>query len=271
MYDWSLRSSSGAREQPSAAVLDDACVVAGDEARPRRHDARSASSSPKRKPPLQVMHGFGVSPRRYPATNGVDDGPAEFVPQVERDVRHAERMARLPRREHGVGRAAGAFGVRSVGIEPEAECHPDRRSGSDLRSATALSTPPLIATATRPGEDGARNAGPIAFASASTARVSPPTAAASSSVSPTSGPLETVGVRDRRCAHPRRRGERKPSRPTRGIPQRARSRRSASPNRRECRLCGARPQTPSSADKSSCERSERICGSAPPCRGLRPQ
>ena len=58
--------------------------------------------------------------------------------------------------------------------------------GKDLSSVTALSTPPLIATAMRPEERGARNTGPIALASASTASVSPPTAAASSSVNPTS-------------------------------------------------------------------------------------
>src|SRR5689334_22090683 len=54
-------------------------------------------------------------------------------------------------------------------------------------SATALSTPPLIATATRPGAGSARQTCPSAFARASTASSSPPTAAASSSVSPASG------------------------------------------------------------------------------------
>ena len=53
-------------------------------------------------------------------------------------------------------------------------------------SATALSTPPLIATATRSGCGSARKTCASAFASASTASVSPPTAAASSSVSPSS-------------------------------------------------------------------------------------
>ena len=57
-------------------------------------------------------------------------------------------------------------------------------SGPARRSATAESTPPLIATATRSGENGASKAGPIAFASASTASVSPPTAAASSKLRP---------------------------------------------------------------------------------------
>ncbi len=49
-------------------------------------------------------------------------------------------------------------------------------------SATALSTPPLIATATRPGFGLARKTPARAFATASAASVSPGTAAASSSV-----------------------------------------------------------------------------------------
>ena len=56
--------------------------------------------------------------------------------------------------------------------------------GPARSSATALSTPPLIATAVRPGAGAARTAAASAFARASTARVSPPTAAASSSVRP---------------------------------------------------------------------------------------
>jgi len=39
--------------------------------------------------------------------------------------------------------------------------------GAARRRATALSTPPLIATAIRPGVGAAANAGAIAFASAS--------------------------------------------------------------------------------------------------------
>ena len=58
--------------------------------------------------------------------------------------------------------------------------------GAARRSATALSTPPLIATAIRPGAGAAANTGAIAFASASAASVSPGTAAASSSERPTS-------------------------------------------------------------------------------------
>src|SRR5919108_187621 len=62
-----------------------------------------------------------------------------------------------------------------------------RAFGPARRRATALSTPPLIATATRSESRRARKMGPIALASASTASSSPPTAAASSSVRPSSG------------------------------------------------------------------------------------
>ena len=70
--------------------------------------------------------------------------------------------------------------------------------GAARRSATALSTPPLIATATRPGAGAAVKTGPIAFASASAASVSPGTAAASSRVRPVERPREarSVGLDD---------------------------------------------------------------------------
>ena len=57
-------------------------------------------------------------------------------------------------------------------------------AGPALRSVTALSTPPLIATATRSGSGAERTAGASAFARASTGSVSPPTAHASSRVRP---------------------------------------------------------------------------------------
>ena len=79
------------------------------------------------------------------------------------------------------------------------------------RSATALSTPPLIATATRSAERGARKTGPIAFASASTGSVSPPTAAASSRVSPSSGASTRPRPPRRSGRHPAA-GGRRPSR-----------------------------------------------------------
>jgi hypothetical protein len=66
------------------------------------------------------------------ADEGADDGAAELLAQVEGEVRQPERMARLARGDDGLGRAAGALGVRSDRIEPEPERHADRlRPGAE--------------------------------------------------------------------------------------------------------------------------------------------
>ena len=133
----------------------------------------------------------------------------------------ARGTSRAPRSR--ARRAARALGVRPLRVEPEAQRDADRLGAPTSRSATALSTPPLIATAMRRGSACARTAGPIAFASASTASVSPPTAAASSSVRP-----RVVGRarahRHRRSGRRRRADEPPPSR------RRARSLRTARPS-----------------------------------------
>ncbi len=91
---------------------------------------------------------------------------------------HASRAAITASGEQQARSECGPSGsVHSLSVTP-------RASGPARRSATAESTPPLIATATRPGAGGARKTGPSAFASASTASVSPPTAAASKRVRP---------------------------------------------------------------------------------------
>jgi len=82
--------------------------------------------------------------------------------------------------QHARSESGPAGSSQSLSVTPIAR-------GPALSSATALSTPPLIATATRSGSGSAWKIGPSAFASASTASVSPPTAAASSSVIPSSG------------------------------------------------------------------------------------
>ena len=63
---------------------------------------------------------------RVAADERSDDRAAELLAQVERHVRHAEPMAGLARRDHAVGRAAGALGIRPVGIEPQPQRHADR-------------------------------------------------------------------------------------------------------------------------------------------------
>src|SRR5688500_3315656 len=58
---------------------------------------------------------------RVAADERRDDRPPELVSQVEGDVRQAERVAGLARREHGLRRAAGTFDVRARGVDPEPE------------------------------------------------------------------------------------------------------------------------------------------------------
>ena len=87
---------------------------------------------------------------RVAAHEGRDDGTAELLAQVERHVRKPEPMARLARGDHRLGRAAGALGVGPVRDRARAAASRRPRSAPAASSATALSTPPLIATATRP-------------------------------------------------------------------------------------------------------------------------
>ena len=68
--------------------------------------------------------------RRVPGLVGGDevgdDGLAELLAQVERDVRQPERMASRPRGRDGVRRAADALRRRSGRVLPEAERDADR-------------------------------------------------------------------------------------------------------------------------------------------------
>ena len=98
-------------------------------------------------------------------------------------MRRSRARARPARRPHGVGRATGRLRTRPLRVDPEPKRHADRTPPA-RSSATALSTPPLIATATRSPSGAAEAAGPSAAASASTTSSSPSTAAASNSVSP---------------------------------------------------------------------------------------
>src|SRR4051794_13770196 len=114
-----------AREQPLTAMLDDARVVPG-----REHvGARMAG---EREQPAEAESAVAAHARirrlaaLVAAHERIDDGATEVLAQVERDVRDAERVARLAGRDHRFGRAARPLGVWPVGIEPEAERHPDR-------------------------------------------------------------------------------------------------------------------------------------------------
>ena len=65
---------------------------------------------------------------RIAADERADDGAAELLAQVEGHVRQPQCMARLPRGDHGRGRAACALGIRSARVDPEPQRHADRLS-----------------------------------------------------------------------------------------------------------------------------------------------
>ena len=167
----------------------------------------------------------------------------------------AEPVTGRARGEHGIGRAAGPLRVGAVRVEPEPERHADRVR-QRLSSATALSTPPLIATALRPGDREARKTGPMALASASAASVSPPTAAASSKVNPTSdrespdASAETI----RSPSNPSRTNAKSDPRaesPMSSITKIQASRNRRANDRRECRLSRRSPQRQLGAHRST--------------------
>ena len=164
-----LRAVGTAMQEHAAAMLRDTRIVAGRKpvaaGAPRKREqlgeAEAAVAADARIRRLAAR----VSPheRRH-------DRAAKLLAQVERDVRKAEPVARLARRDHGFGRAAGPVRVRARRGRARGEASRRSRSGPARSSATALSTPPLIATAVRPATGSARKTGPIAFASASTAK-----------------------------------------------------------------------------------------------------
>ena len=137
------------REQRPMAVIDQPRVVPGRE---------SGGAEPlgdrdhRLEPDLAVAAHAGV---RRPA-RGVagkerrDDARAEAIAQVDGQVRDPERVGDRARQAHRLRRAAALLAV--VGrVGPELERHgEDLRPTIELRrQATALSTPPLIATSTR--------------------------------------------------------------------------------------------------------------------------
>ena len=100
-------------------------------ARPRR-----AGGVDERGQPVGAVAGRARVRRlaaRVAGDERLDDGAAEGLAPVERDVRDPERMAALARAQHGRRRAAGALGVRRQLVDPEPQRQPD-----DLAAARAL-------------------------------------------------------------------------------------------------------------------------------------
>ena len=143
------RRSSGSR-RPSAARR--ARSGRWRASRPRAGRPSSSIAS-RRTLPLQRTHGFGVSPAAWSDEPAVDDAGAELRAQVDREVRHAELVRELARAAHRLRRAAAEIAVVLAGpttarASPRRPRRPRRATSS---AATALSTPPLIATSVRPG------------------------------------------------------------------------------------------------------------------------
>ena len=107
-----------AGEQAAAPMFGDARVVARREARgpgaggegEQFGEAEAAVAADARVRRLAV----GVA-----GDEGVHDGRAELAPEIERDMRQAEPVARLARGQDGLGRAAGTLGVGAGRVEPE--------------------------------------------------------------------------------------------------------------------------------------------------------
>src|SRR5437868_11373960 len=100
------------------AMLDDARVVTGGKA-----IATGALCKFEQLVEAERAVAANARVRRLTACVAVDerrdDGAAELLAQVERHVRNAEPVTRLPRRDDRLGRAARAFRARPRRIEPE--------------------------------------------------------------------------------------------------------------------------------------------------------
>ena len=83
---------------------------------------------------------------------GLDDAGAELVAQVERQVRHAHAVGERARAAHRASAEQHERSASLSGVAPQLErdARPARRPRAHSSAATALSTPPLIATSVRP-------------------------------------------------------------------------------------------------------------------------
>ena len=168
--------------------------------------ANSASAA-NRNDPLQRMHGLGVRPARKPATNSSTTSwwnssrrsrPTCGTPSAWQ----AARAARTDCGEQQARSPSGAPGsIHSRRVTPTGS----RPASTAFSSATAESTPPDIATATRPAATGIRaesRAVASARCRASAARATQPRldAAGASTASSSAAPMRAASSRSRPCA-----------------------------------------------------------------------
>ena len=121
-----------ARHERAAVALDEARVVAGRDV----PGAQPLGRVDERREPVGAVAGRarvrGLA-ARVAGDERLDDGAAEGLAAVQRDVRQAERVTALARAQHGCGRAAGALGVGRLLVDPE----PQREARRPRRRARA--------------------------------------------------------------------------------------------------------------------------------------
>ena len=95
-------------EESAAAVLDDPRVVAGPEPR-RPGAAREREQLGEAEAAVAAAARVRRLAARVAPDERIDDRAAELLAQIERHVREPARVTRLARRDHRLGRAAGAL------------------------------------------------------------------------------------------------------------------------------------------------------------------
>ena len=122
-----------AREEATAAALDDPRVVAG-------REPRGAGPVGEREQLVEAKVAVAAAARvrRLAASvcldEGRDDRAPEVLAQIERHVGQLERVAGLAGGDHRLRRAAGSLGVRPGRVEPEPQRDADRlRPGAKER------------------------------------------------------------------------------------------------------------------------------------------
>ena len=138
----------------------------------------------------------------------LDDGTAEGLAAVQRDVREPERVAALTRAQHGRGRAACALGIGRPLVDPQPQREADDVAAAARARAAARRRNPLRPTSRR-------RPAPAPAASASVRSAASPRAACSASSATAAHsrarPLEPeLGRRSRQATRGRRRGTPRP-------------------------------------------------------------
>ena len=265
MYDWSFARVDAARDQPPSVAFGDRRVVARPE-RVRSCPLGERDERVESEAAVAARARIRGQTRRVVVDERLDDPGAELLAQVERDMREPGPVTGVAGGDHR--RSASSRRARRSGPAGSCQSRSVTPTASDpaRSSVTALSTPPLIATAIRPGPGCAAKTPPIAFASASSRapRPAPPL------------PRAASGRRERGSARahpPRRCGLRRPRVGTPRTPRRARCRRSVrrraiTPGyRRLCRIRVSRTasRSPGSRPDQLCGRGDRSVRTGDPC------